>query len=294
MKELDNVSVMQRELSVQHDQFRLRTDGMIAELQDHNKARVVTDDALQQSVKRALQELDNQKSQHDLAIKQLAQTLDKEKQDQNSTTQQLVGASQQTIAGEIENLRNLLEKETENRQLLVRSLGDSHAESQELLKEVVLAKATELHEKVEEEARQRNRLQEEISSVHRSIYEKLNEHSAVALDLQRPVEKNERSMREKFNDEYSPQQSVNEYTLRFAKNHKSVDERVHNLTIGRFATTNRTTATLEEVQTPMPTMNLQTPMMLGSPIVQIRPVTASSATALTYTVPPCVPVDLNR
>merc|ERR1712107_620609 len=159
--------------------------------------------------------------------------------DRNLATRQLIGASQQTIdevkaqvANEIENLRILVEQETENRHLMLRSLGNSHAESQELLKGVILAKANELHEKVEEEARNRNGLQDEIS-LHRSIHEKLNEHSAVASDLQRQVENNEKSMWEKFNDHYSTQQSLHEFTQRLADNHKSVDDRVNNLIVGK-------------------------------------------------------------
>merc|ERR1712137_1318447 len=155
-----------------------------------------------------------------------------------------------------------------------RSLGDSNAESQELLKEVFLAKANELHRKLEEETRQRDGLQVEINSFHRCIYEKLDEHSAMASNLQRQVENNERSMREKFNDQHSTQQSLQECTQRLANNQKSMDDRVNHLIVGRNAATDRTT-TIEEVKAPMSTVNFQSLMVQGSPFVQVRHVTAS-------------------
>merc|ERR1712007_147365 len=140
-----------------------------------------------------------------------------------------------------------------------------------------------------EEMRNRNELQDEISSLHRSIHEKLNEHSAVASDLQRQVENNEKSMWEKLNDHYSTQQSLHEFTQRLADNQKSVDDRVNNLIVGKFAATGRT-ATLEEVQSLMPTVNVQNPVVQGEAIMQIRPLTASSTNGLTCAVPHCVPV----
>merc|ERR1712196_293183 len=181
------------------------------------------------------------------AMQQLTQILDKEKEDRNLATQQLMGTSQQIIGelkaqviNDMEKLRILVEQETENRNLLVRSLGDSHAKSQEMMKELVLAKANELNGKVEEEARQRNGLRDGISSEHKAIYAKLNEHSVVSSDLQRQIENNERCMRGKFIDHDSTQQSLRECTQRLADNQKSVDDKVNNLIIGVSPATDRT------------------------------------------------------